>query len=84
MKRGLATTVLLFACSTAGAQELHVQGFVEARLPIVDGAERSRTQGGLGKMRFGDGDDSPQGAGALAVSLQDSDSLLAVADLQEQ
>ena len=84
MKRGLAAAMLACACSAACAQDFHVQGFLEARLPAADSADRSWTDGGLGKMRFGDGDSSLQPAGALSLSWQISESLLAVADLQAQ
>jgi hypothetical protein len=84
MKRRLATAVLLCAASTAGAQDFHAQGFLEARLPVADGEDRSWTEGGLGKMRFGDGNDSLQVAGAVSLSWQMTESLLAVADLQAQ
>jgi hypothetical protein len=83
-RRLLAIAVLSCAASTAGAQDFHAQGFLEARLPLADGKDRSWTEGGLGKMRFGDGDQSLQAAGALSLSWQVSDSLLAVADLQAQ
>jgi hypothetical protein len=78
--------MLALACAppAAGAQDLHAQGFVELRLPVVDAQDLSWTVGGMGKMRFGDGSDSLEPAGAVSLSWQVSESLLAVADLQAQ
>jgi len=84
MKRCLLVLALLGATPVAGAQDLHAQGFVEARLPMADANDQSWTEGGLGKLRFGDGDDSLEPAGALSVSWQLSESVIAVADLQAQ
>ena len=86
MKRKLLVGVVVLACASplASAQDFHAQGFLEARVPVYDGKDRSWTEGGLGKLRFGEGDDSLQPAGALSVSWQASDSFLVVADLQAQ
>jgi len=84
MKRGFLLVVMACASPLAGAQDFHAQGFLEARLPVPDSNDQSWTEGGLGKLRFGDGDDSLEPAGALSVSWQVSESVLAVADLQAQ
>ena len=84
MKRKLLGLMIACASPLAGAQDFHAQGFLEARLPIHDGDERSWTEGGLGKLRFGEGDGGLEPAGALSVSWQLSESLIAVADFQAQ
>jgi hypothetical protein len=58
MKRRLLAVVLACASPAAGAQDFHAQGFLELRLPWPMREDRSWTEGGLGKLRFGDGDDS--------------------------
>ena len=83
MKRALAL-LLCGAASPAStrAQDLHAQGFVEVRGIATSLDEPSWTDGGLGKARFGEGDPALSLAGALSLSWQASDSLLAVVDLQ--
>jgi hypothetical protein len=82
MKRAWLLVAVACASPLASAQDFHAQGFLEARLPVPDANDRSWTEGGLGKLRFGDGDDSLEPAGAVSVSWQMSESVLAVADLQ--
>jgi hypothetical protein len=85
MKRAPAWLLWMAAWpAAAGAQDFHVQGFLEARVPFGDFEERSGTEGGLGKARFGEDDDRFAPAGALSLSWQISSSWLAVADLQAQ
>ena len=84
MKRRLIWLVLACTPPAAGAQDFHAQGFLELRVPVVDAQDASWTQGGLGKLRFGEGDEGLEPAGALSLSWQVSDSLLAVVDLQAQ
>jgi hypothetical protein len=84
MKRLLALCACAALIPAASAQDFHAQGFIEARLPVSNGDDLSWTDGGLGKARFGqDGQDFAL-AGALSLSWQASDSLLAVLDLQAQ
>jgi hypothetical protein len=83
MKRALA----LLLCGAAlpastRAQDFHAQGFLEARGVATMLDEPSWTDGGLGKARYGEGDPALALAGALSLSWQASDSLLAVVDLQ--
>jgi hypothetical protein len=84
MKRKLLLVVIACASPVASAQDFHVQGYLEARLPVPDANDKSWTDGGLGKLRFGDGDDSLEPAGALSLTWQLSESVVAVADLQAQ
>jgi len=84
MKRRLVLLLVACASPLASAQDFHAQGFIEARVPSYDGNEVSWTEGGLGKLRFGQGSDSVEPAGALSVSWQASESVLAVVDLQAQ
>jgi hypothetical protein len=84
MKRKLFVVVMACASPLASAQDFHAQGFLEARLPVPDANDKSWTEGGMAKLRFGDGDDQLEPAGALSVSWQLSESVLAVADLQAQ
>jgi hypothetical protein len=85
MKRALAL-LLCGAALPAGAraQDLHAQGFVEIRALSTNLDDAAWTDGGLGKTRFGEGDDSLTGAAALSVSWQATDSLVAIVDLQAQ
>jgi hypothetical protein len=83
MKRALAS-LLLAGALPAAAQDLHLQGFLEARLASSQGDERSWTDGGLGRTRFGEGGRNAVPAGALSLSWQASPSWLAVLDLQAQ
>jgi hypothetical protein len=84
MKRRLFVLVMACASPLASAQDIHAQGFLEARLPVPDANDKSWTDGGLAKLRFGDGDDSLEAAGALSLTWQLSESVVAVADLQAQ
>ena len=85
MKRAPAWLLWMAAWpAAAGAQDFHVQGFLEARVPFGDFEDRSWTEGGLGKARFGEDGDRFAPAGALSLSWQMSPSWLAVADLQAQ
>jgi hypothetical protein len=84
MKRAGWLVVMACASPFASAQDFHVQGFVEARLPVPDSKDESWTDGGLSKLRFGDDGDKFAPAGALSVSWQLSESVLVVADLQAQ
>jgi hypothetical protein len=68
----------------ARAQDLHAQGFVEARAVSSSLDDASWTDGGLAKTRYGEGDPALAFAGALSLSWQASASLLAVVDLQAQ
>ena len=68
----------------AAAQDLHVQGFLEARALTSDADEDSWTDGGQAKARFGESDAAVSAAAALSLSWQAGDSLLAVVDLQAQ
>lgn len=65
----------------AHAQSFEVRGFVEARATTTPD-ERAWRDGGLGKTRFGDGDDALGGNAALNVSWQATDSFLASASVQ--
>jgi hypothetical protein len=65
---------MLACCVVAGlpvarAQNFEVRGFIEARAN-VPADERSWRDGGLGKTRFGEGNDAFGGNGALAASWQ--------------
>ena len=85
MKRALALLLCGATLPAATrAQDLHLQGFVEARAVTARTEGDSWTDGGLTKTRFGEGDGSATVAGALSLSWQASDSLLAVVDLQAQ
>jgi hypothetical protein len=83
MKRQLLGMIVLACASpSAGAQDLHAQGYLEARIPAYEGNEDSWTEGGLGKLRFGDEGDGFAPGGAVSLSWQISNSFLAVVDLQ--
>jgi hypothetical protein len=82
MKRCLLVLALLGAAPVAGAQDFHAQGFVELRGVATSVDDASWTDGGLGKTRFGDGDGPLSAGGALSLSWQASESVLAVVDLQ--
>jgi hypothetical protein len=64
------------------AQDLHAQGFIEVRGISTSLDDAAWTDGGLGKTRYGEGDDPLALAGAVSLSWQATDSLLAVVDLQ--
>jgi hypothetical protein len=86
MKRAVALGMLACAGATrlALAQDVAAHGYVDCRL-VARADERSWTDGGLGKTRFGSG-----GTGAtcvqagLVINAQLTPSLLAVADIQYQ
>lgn len=68
----------------ASAQDISVHAYVDGRL-VAAPDTLSWTQGGVGKTRFGTGDDGLQfGGAAMAVALQATPSLLAFADVQYQ
>jgi hypothetical protein len=69
------------AAAGAHAQSFELRGFVEARATTTPD-EVAWRNGGLGKTRFGDGDDALGGNAALAVSWQATESLLASASVQ--
>ena len=86
MKRAVALAML--ACAgvmrTAIAQDFDAHGYVDCRL-IVRADERSWTDGGLGKTRFGGSGISPACVqGGIVASEQLTPALLALADLQYQ
>lgn len=69
---------------TAAAQAIHWQGYLDLRL-VGASSERSWTDGGLGKTRFGrDGAGLHFGGAALAASWQLSPAWLAFAEVQAQ
>jgi len=59
----LAIFVLVLAAAPASALEFEYDGFTDFRLVAPDG-ERSWLDGGLGKLRYGEGDSNFQFAGA--------------------
>ena len=73
--------LLALAAPLARAGDFHAQGFIEARVHFGDFDDRSWTDGGEGKARFGEQGKSFALAGALSLSWQASESLLAVVDL---
>src|SRR5262249_5141994 len=76
--------VLLCACSPACAQDFSLHGFADARL-IVSPDETSWVDGGLGKARYGDGNEGARiGAAAGVAGWQIDAAWLAVADLRYQ
>jgi hypothetical protein len=82
MKRKLLVLVMACAPSLASAQDFHAQGFLDLRIVAPSLDDESWTDGGLGKIRFDEGDQALQVGGALSLSWQASESLLAVVDLQ--
>jgi hypothetical protein len=75
----------LAACCATGAsqaQSLAVEGFLDLRVATTDARDDSWLDGGLGKTRFGSGDDGLSGSGAIAANLQVTPSLLASAEAQ--
>jgi len=83
MRRAIALLLCGAALpATARAQDFHAQGFLEARGQSNSLEDASWTDGGLGKTRYGEGDPALSLAGALSLSWQASDSVLAVVDLQ--
>ena len=85
MRAALACSLFAAACAAPGmacAQAPVVQGFLDLRVAGTDARDDSWLDGGLGKMRFGDGDDGVTGAGALALDWQATPSLLASTEVQ--
>ena len=62
---------------------LEFDGYVDARAAVVPG-EKSWLDGGLGKTRFGEGDDAWSGSAALTAAYQVTPALRATATLQYQ
>ncbi|MEO6690361.1 MAG: hypothetical protein ABIS07_10290 [Dokdonella sp.] len=84
MTRALALgTAVIFALARhAAAEDADLHGYVDCRL-VVPSSERSWTEGGLGKTRFGSGGVTPTCAQAgLVGTWQATPSLLALADVQ--
>lgn len=81
--RALAGVVLLALARAAGAeQDVDLHGYLDCRL-IAPASERSWTDGGLGKTRFGDGGFTATCAQAgLVGTWQATPALLALMDLQ--
>ena len=67
----------------ARAQSLDVEGYLDLRVADA-GDETSWLDGGLGKARFGAGDDAWSGGGALTAHFQATPALLATATVQYQ
>jgi hypothetical protein len=88
MRRALrwlgAIALTLGGVVPALAQDLTLHAYVDAR--VVDAPDQtSWTQGGVGKTRFGSGDNGLQfGGAALVAALQVTPSILAFADVQYQ
>jgi hypothetical protein len=81
MKTRLAATLLLLA-APASAQDWQVHGYVDWRL-VAAPDERSWTDGGFGKTRYGDGGTQGRfGAAGLILTGQLAPSLLGHADVQ--
>ena len=79
--RRLTLLALAVASWTAHAQAVEVRGFLEARATTTPD-EVAWRNGGLGKARFGDGDDALGANAALNVSWQASDAFLVSASGQ--
>ncbi len=74
----MAMTTRLFA------QDVSLHAYVDARL-VSAPDQLSWTQGGVGKTRFGSGDNGVQfGGGAVVATVQATPALLAYADIQYQ
>ncbi|HET7064784.1 MAG TPA: hypothetical protein VFI49_10975 [Rudaea sp.] len=74
--------ILAAAMASAHGQDFDVRGFADFRLVSAAG-ETSWTQGGLGKTRYGGGDDSARvGGAAVVASWHPAPAWLAVADLR--
>jgi hypothetical protein len=82
MRRTLTVAAMCLAGSVQ-AQAVQVQGYVDVRAAAPAG-EASWLDGGLGKTRFGDGDDAFSGAAAMSASWQATPALLASASVQYQ
>ena len=69
------------AVAPANAQSLEVSGYLDLR--VADGVDETGwLDGGLGKTRFGAGDDRWSGSGALSANFQATPALLASATVQ--
>lgn len=76
--------IALVATPVANAQDITVHAYLDARLVAAPGMQ-SWTQGGVGKTRYGAGDDGLQfGGAAVAVAIQATPSWLAFANVQYQ
>ena len=80
MRRALLSLVCGMP-ALAGAQSLSVHGFVEVRA-VAGATQPGWLDGGLGKTRFGGGDDVVLGTGGLALAWQATPSLVASASAQ--
>jgi hypothetical protein len=77
-----AAIVVLTSVHGVAAQDAQLHGYLDCRL-VAAPVERSWTEGGLGKTRFGDDSDRATCAQAgLAATWQMTSALLAYADLQ--
>lgn len=86
IERWLRVAVLLGAmpAGAVDADDFDVHGYADVRL-VCAPDETSWTHGGLGKTRYGDGDDSARFGGAgIAVAWQATPQLLAFADARTQ
>lgn len=82
--RALAVALLLALPCAARAQTFVVHGYIDLRT-VAAANERSWTNGGLGKSRYGDGDGGAQlGAALLNLRWQITPELSASTDLQYQ
>lgn len=80
--RAALALVWLALAQSAGAQNADLHGYLDCRL-VAHSSERSWTEGGLGKTRFGDGDVVPTCVqGALVGTWQMTPAVLALADVQ--
>src|SRR5215470_10715654 len=79
MRKILAALLLLCGYSTAAnAVDFHFDGYVDFRL-VVPSNEESWMQGGLGKLRYGDGDSNFQFAELVGqASVQITPALVAI------
>ena len=80
---GLVVCVFCVCCSDAAAQSLTWQGYLDLRL-AQPANQQDWSNGGLGKTRFGGGDDHAAVTGALAVAWQIAPAWQAAATLQMQ
>jgi hypothetical protein len=82
--RAMVLAVLLALSCAANAQDFRVHGYLDLRA-VAAPDERSWTDGGLGKSRFGESDDGVRPGGALlALGWQIAPAWSASADLQYQ
>jgi hypothetical protein len=81
---GLALSALAAHVQAAHAQDFQVHGFADLRV-VSAPDETSWTHGGIGKTRYGDGDDGLHfGAAALSARWQMTPAWVAVADVRAQ